>query len=172
MLSIETISKVLEPFVKERGVDSAHTHFEQIFLFKNQSKICGSFKVNEIKIWLCDHRLIGAFYPVVQLSTTEENDRIVIRSKMNSVGLALAILINFAIAWASLNMFILRADVTSATIFQRFIGFLVFIAIFNFPIYMSYKGARDVMIQEIKDKLQMKQPLTKSFMPERLDSNG
>jgi hypothetical protein len=163
MPSIETIRKRLETFVKVRSVDSTLTHLEQILLFKNQDKICGSFSHNEIKIWLCSNRVIGAFYPVVHLSTNEINDKIVIRSKINRVGLVLAILINVAIVWASLSMFILREDVTSASVVQRFIVFIVFIGIFNFPVYMSYKGARDVLILEIVDRIQMKQPLTQDW---------
>jgi hypothetical protein len=161
MTSIQDIKKRLESFVKIRSVDSTLTHLKHVFLFKNQDKICGSFNGNEIKIWMSSNPVIGACYPVIQLRINDTHNKIIIKSRMNQIGLAIAILINLGIIWASLNMFILREDLTNDSILQRLIVFVVFIGIFNFPIYMSYKGARDVLIKEIEDAVQIKKPLIK-----------
>jgi hypothetical protein len=48
----ETIKKQLKDFVEVKRVDSIVTHFRQIFLFANEDKICGSFTLNEIKVWV------------------------------------------------------------------------------------------------------------------------
>jgi hypothetical protein len=163
MDSIETIWKRLETFVKVRSVDSVRTHLKQIFLFENEDMICGSFGRKEIKLWMSSNRVIGAFYPVVQLQLNEIQNKIVLSSKMNPVGLVLAILINLAIIWTSLNMIILRDGLSADSILQRVVVFIVFIGIFNFPIYISYKGARDVIMQQIEDQVKCKQPLTQDW---------
>lgn len=163
MTSIENIRKRLASLIKIRSADTTRTHLEQIFLFRNQDKICGSFNGNEIKVWMSNNQIIGAFYPVIQLRFNETNNKIIIKSRMNQIGLGLCIVINLAIIWASLNMFILRGGLTIDSILQRVIVFVIFIGIFNFPIYMSYKGARDVIIKEVEKRVQIEKPLTPSF---------
>lgn len=150
---IETIKKRLEAYIEVTSVDSVTTHLRQIFLFASQDKICGSSTQNEIKVWISTNRVIGAFYPVVQLKFNENQNKIVLNSKMNKVGFYLALLINIAILWSALNMFILREGLTTDSILQRLLVFVVFIGIFNFPIYMSYRKARDVIIQELEAKV-------------------
>jgi hypothetical protein len=163
MGSIDTVWKQLDPFVKVKSIDSVRTHLKQIFLFENEDKICGSFDGKEIKLWMSSNPLIGACYPIVRLKLNVIQDRILLTAKMNPVGLIIAFLINVAIIWASLNMFILREGLSADSILQRILVFTVFIGIFNFPIYMSYKGARDVIMKEIEDRIKSKQPLTQAL---------
>ena len=160
MTSMENIRKRLETFVKVRSIDSVLTHLKQIFLFKHHEMICGSFNPDKIKIWMSSNTVIGAFYPVIQLKLNEKINKITISSKMNQVGFGLALLINLAIMWASLNLFILREGLTSESLLRRIIVFVVFIGIFNFPIYMSYAVARNVLIRKVKERIQVQQPLT------------
>jgi hypothetical protein len=149
----ETVSERLENFIEVRCVDSMATHLRQIFLSEHEGKICGSINHNKISIWTSGNQIIGAFYPVVQLKFNVAQKKIVAKAKMNQFGFGLALLINISIPWVSLNLFILREGLNANSILQRILGFVVFIGIFNFPIYMSYKIARNVIMREIEDRL-------------------
>ena len=108
---------------------------------------------NVIKVWISSNALIGAFYPIIYISFNEAKNSVSFRAKMNKVGLALALMVNILIIPAALNLFILGDRLSFDILVRRIIVCIFFVGIFNFPIYMSYKGARDVLKTHIKEVL-------------------
>ena len=147
------ISVRIERLIEVKCRDSLTSHMRQIFLSEHQEKICGSFKDNKISIWTSSNRVIGICYPIVQLKFIAGENKIVLKSKMNQFGFGLAIALNAFLIWASLSLFILRDDVTQGSLPQRILGFFIFILIFNFPIFMSYRIARKVIINQVEETI-------------------
>ena len=153
MASTGNIKSELQSFIDVRSDDSPLSHLKQIFLFKNEGKVCGSFNGSKIKIWVSSTPIIGVCYPVIQLNIDESMSKVTMKSRMNQIGLGLAVLINLGLIWASLNLFILNEDVNRETVLKRVIVSFVLVLIFNAPIYFSYKVARDVLMKKLEDLL-------------------
>jgi len=147
------IRQRLETFIEVKCVDSIASHLRHIFLFQHEGKICGAFNRSQISIWVSDTRTIGVFYPIIQLKYNAPQKKVLLKAKMNGFGFCLALLINAALLWLGISLFFLREGLNANSILQRILGFIIFLIIFNSPIYLTYRPARNMIIKEIEDRL-------------------
>lgn len=150
----KTIDQKIKKFIEVESEDSILTHLKHVFLLSGAGKIHGEIIRNKTKVWVAwDWRIIGAFYPIITITINENENKISIKSRMNPVGLLIAVIINICISCTSLFLFLLRDDASSNSFLARFLVFLFFITGWNIPIYLSYKSTKNALIAELKEVL-------------------
>ena len=107
---ISFVQSHLKELVEIHSHDTFLTHLSQIFDFKNDNKVCGEVHENNFKLWVYSRFLTGALYAIVSgnITINENEVQIILRSKMNPIGLFFTILIGSLISYFLCTEYIFR----------------------------------------------------------------
>ncbi len=159
-LPIEVIERKLKKMIEVHASNTFKTHLAQIFLSRNNDRVCGTVQGNYAEMWLCEQgRGVGLpFYPIVSVNVETANNRtkVFISSKMNAFGSIITILIFGIIFCSALNTPLVR-EATSFGEIVRNIFYSIILALFfmAFPLY-CYHTVKKAFVDEIKEQLALK----------------
>jgi len=145
----------LRQLIRVNRPDSFVTHFRQIFLIKDQEKVCGFFSKGEGRIWLSSHWYAASFYAVISIKVKEgvPNTKVILSSRMNSFGILLVVLLNAILLWFVTSYFILPPIVSNGWIGVRYLAAAIFMGCFNFVPWINYRTTKLALMKEIEEKL-------------------
>jgi hypothetical protein len=166
---LETAKNEIVKLIEVHSTDSFKVHLSQIFLVRNVDKCCGYYQDHHFTIWFMytganranffSSKFFGtnAFYPIVRgtISSFENHNYLIIKSRMNPVGLIITLLIAGGMIYA-LSGYSFAADNSFLKIIRSILLItLMFSSIVSLPLIICRLVRRGI-IKELEEKLHLK----------------
>ncbi len=127
-------------------------------LFKDQSELTGIVEDDKFIVWTYNSHLTGAFYPIFYgtFSTHSIGTFVLLRTKMNEIGIALTILIYGMMAYGLTTGVIMQEDNSFNFLIRRIGMALLLFSIFgSFPVFV-YRYLKSKVLEFLTTELQLR----------------
>jgi hypothetical protein len=158
-LSIETAQARIQSLIEIERPDTLQTHFDQIFRFKDDTKVLGTMDNHQFKIWISDHNVsTGIFYPIIKgkLIPTAKGLDIKLTSRLNIIGRIVFLLLSAVIAYYLITHVVIQKRNDLQFLIPRFLIALIMYGLFtSIPTFIYLRTSRIVkrhVIEGIKNK--------------------
>lgn len=140
--TVEEIINKVNTIIGVPCINNFKTHFFQIFLRRNQGKVCGLIKADHFNIWVQDRLSTGIFYCVIEGTMTPraKGVQVNIRSRMNPVGRLLLLALVIGLSCGLIFDIVIQEDNSWNLVLSRFLvgmilmPFMLFLPIATFLI--------------------------------------
>ena len=157
----DELNSRINSLIEANNNDDLKTHFRH-FLFKDDGLVSGCFSKSNFKLWIQKQgfpgSLTGPFYPVIEGSVKELENRIEVylKSKMNVLGIIICIIIYSALAAVILFNIVLQENNEIKFLIPRAIMGTILLILFTTVPILSYRTTSKVIIRHIIEELAKK----------------
>ena len=134
----------LKLLIEIKCEDCLHTHFQQVFLFKNGGKVCGSINKDSFKIWIQEQGRAGAtgvFYPIIEGSS---------QPLEGGVGRAFFLLVTIGLSCGLLTGIGIQEDI-AGWILRSLVNLVIIGLFLTVPLFTYFRTSRIIKKYLIKE---------------------